>query len=140
MEATAGTLNEDDMRIAFNSVSKNRTKPDFIMTTQALYQKYESLVAPAYRTEDRRVADLGFNSLQFKGVPIMYDDYCPAGYMYFLNSEFMKLRVSTGNDFTWTEKREPTNQFVFTMLTKWIGNLTCSNARHEGVLTGRTAS
>lgn len=84
VEATASVLNEDDMRIAFNSVSKNMTKPDFIMTTQALYQKYESLVVPAYRTQDRRVADLGFDSLQFKGVPIMWDDYCPAGYMYFL--------------------------------------------------------
>jgi len=139
-ENTAGVLNESDMRTAFNTVARNRSHPDIIITTQTLFEKYESLVLPSYRTENLKMADLGFTNLAFKGVPIIYDDFCPSGVMFFLNSEYMKLRVSKGNDFVWTDKREPTNQFVFSMLTRWIGNLTCSARRYQGKLTARTAS
>lgn len=140
MDSTTAVLNEDDMRNQYNNQSKNVTHPTIILTTQTLYQKYESLVVPAYRTEDRRVADLGFQSLSFKGVPIIYDDACTAQTMFFLNDNYLKLRVSTGNDMVWTEKREPVNQFAFTQLVRWIGNLTANNARFQGKLINRTAS
>lgn len=140
VDSTASVLNEDDMRTQFNNQSKNVTHPTIIITTQTLYQKYESLVVPAYRTEDRRVADLGFMSLSFKGVPIIYDDACTSGTMFFLNDNYLKLRVSVGNDFYWTEARNPVNQFIDALLCEWIGNLTCNNSRFQGKMTARTAS
>ena len=140
VESTAETLGENRMRTQFNNQSKNVTHPDIILTTQALYEKYESLLLPAYRIADRKMGDLGFDSLSFKGVPIVYDDACPSGDMFMLNSNYLELDVHSQNDFYWTEIRNPVTQFVDTMLTEWMGNLCVSNSRFQGVLTAKTAT
>jgi hypothetical protein len=140
VDNTVAVLSQDDMRTQYNNQSKNVTHPTFILTTQALYEKYESLLLPAYRIEDRRMGDLGFDSLQFKGVPIVYDDACPSGTMFFLNDNYLALRVHSQNDFYWTEIRNPITQFVDTMLCEWMGNLTTSNSRFQGKLMNRTAA
>lgn len=140
VDSTSAVLSVDDMRTQFNNQSKNVTHPTIIITTQALYEKYESLMVPALRFTDNKMADLGFTNLTFHGVPVVYDDACPANTMYFLNDNYLELRVHSAHDFNWTEIRHPITQFVNTMLCMWMGNLVTSNARFQGALTNRTAS
>lgn len=140
VDSTAAVLSQDQMRTQYNNQSKNVTHPTICLTSQTLYEKYESLLLPAYRIEDRRMGDLGFDSLQFKGVPIVYDDACGSTDMFFLNDNYLGLQVHSQNDFYWTETRNPVTQFVDTMLCFWMGNLTCSNSRFQGKLTAKTAN
>jgi hypothetical protein len=140
IDSTASVLNENDMRTQYNNQSKNVTHPTIILTTQALYEKYESLLVPARRFVNDSMADLGFDNLTFHGVPIVYDDACTSGTMFFLNDNYLGLRVLGNNDFRWTEVRNPITQFVDIMLNVWMGQLTTSNSRFQGALTARTAS
>ena len=137
-EDTAEALNEPRMRTMFYNCSKNLTKPSIIITTQALYEKYISLVQPSLRLPSTKMADLGFQSVEYMGIPVVFDDACPEGWMLFLNDRYLRLRVHPDADFKVTEKKEPHNQLVFTQQVYWLGNLTVNNSRFQGALTAKT--
>lgn len=139
LESTAEALNEPRMRTMFNNCSRNLTRPALIITTQTLYEKYVSLVQPSYRTTNTKLGDIGFQNIEYMGVPIVWDDACPTGYMYYLNDKYLRLRVHPDADFKVTDKKEPSNQLVFTQQVYWLGNLTVNNCRFQGVLQGKTA-
>jgi hypothetical protein len=140
VDSTTEPLTEDDMRDLFNDCWKNLPmgKPTLIITTQDLFQRYESMCLTTYRTTSLKMGDLGFETLTFKGVPIMWDNACNSGTMYFLNDNFIRLRVHRNADMTITESRYPTDQFAFTRLLRWFGNITVSNCRHQGKLSGKS--
>lgn len=138
VESTAGPLTTEDMRIAYNTISRARGKCDFIVTTQTLFQKYESLVEPALRIPSTKVGELGFDSLTYKGIPIVWDPLCTSGVMYFLTSEYIALRPHQEADFKMSDRLQPTKQFVDALKMVWYGALTCCNPRYQGKLTGRT--
>jgi hypothetical protein len=136
---TAEALNEPRMRTMFYDCSRNLTKPSIIITTQALFEKYISLVQPSLRLVNTKMADLGFQNVEYMGIPIVFDEACPSGWMLFLNDKYLRLRVHPDADFKVTEKKEPANQLVFTQQVYWLGNLTLNNARFQGALTAKTA-
>lgn len=138
-EDTAEALNEPRMRTMFYDCSRNLTKPSIIVTTQTLFEKYVSLVQPSLRLPNTKLADIGFQNVEYMGVPVVYDEACPSGWMLFLNDKYLKLRVHPEADFKVTEKKEPHNQLVFTQQVYWLGNLTCNNCRFQGALTAKTA-
>ena len=86
VQSTAEPLSEPRMRTAFYSVSKNLTKPSLIVTTQTLFEKYISLVQPSLRLVNTKMADLGFQNVEYMGIPVVFDDACTAGVMYFLKT------------------------------------------------------
>ncbi len=137
-ENTAEPLSEPRMRTMFYNCSKNLTKPSLIVTTQALFEKYISLVQPSLRLVNTKMADLGFQNVEYMGIPVVYDDACPSGWMMFLNDKYLRLRVHPDADFKVTEKKEPHDQLVFTQQIYWLGNLTCNNCRFQGALTAKT--
>lgn len=138
-ENTAGALTLLQMATAYNSVSVGNDHPDVILTTQTLFEKYESLLQPQLRYTDTKTADAGFQNLLFKSAPIMYDVHAPAGTMFFLNSKYLKLVGHTDKWFAQTEFVRPENQDARFALIMCYGNLVCSNRKKQGKLTGKTA-
>jgi len=84
---TAGALTLAQMATAYNSVSVGNDHPDMVLTTQTLFEKYESLLQPQLRYTDTKTADAGFQNLLFKSAPVVYDVHAPAGTMFFINSK-----------------------------------------------------
>lgn len=78
-----------------NSCTRGTQRPELYLTTQDVYEGYESLSFGKYTPTDKSgAADLGFmGDLVFRGKPVVFGDYVSAGRMYVLNSEAMKLRV-----------------------------------------------
>lgn len=138
-ENTAEALSLLKMATAYNSVSVGNDHPDVILTTQTLFEKYESLLQPQLRYTDTKTADAGFQNLLFKSAPIMYDVHAPAGTMYFLNSKYLKLVGHTDKWFAQTEFVRPENQDARFALIMCYGNLVVSNRKKQGKLTGKTA-
>jgi len=138
-EDTAGALSLLDMATAYNSTSVGNDHPDVILTTQTLFEKYESLLQPQLRYTDTKTADAGFQNLLFKSAPIMYDVHAPAGTMFFLNSKYIKLVGHKDKWFSQTEFVRPENQDARFALIMCYGNLVVSNRAKQGKLTGRTA-
>ena len=138
-ENTAGALTLLQMATAYNSVSVGNYHPDVILTTQTLFEKYESLLQPQLRYTDTKTADAGFQNLLFKSAPIMYDVHCTPGVMYFLNSKYIKLVGHSDKWFAQTEFVRPENQDARFALIMCYGNLVVSNRAKQGKLTAKTA-
>lgn len=127
------------MRVMYNNVSKGSIHPDFIITDQADFERYEAALQPQERFTDTKVADGGFQNLKFKGATMFFDTYCTAGYMYFLNSEYLNLMVHNRRDFATTDFVKPENQDARIAQILWMGELTSSNNARQGVIQGLTA-
>jgi len=138
-ENTSGALTLAQMSTAYNSVSVGNDHPDMVLTTQTLFEKYEALLQPQLRYTDTRTADAGFQNLLFKAAPVVYDEHCTAGVVYFLNSKYLTLVGHSGKWFAQTEFVRPENLDARYALIMCYGNLTCRNAAKQGKLTAKTA-
>jgi hypothetical protein len=138
-EGTAGALSQADMTTAYNTCSVGNDHPDMILTTQTLFEKYESLLTPQLRYTDTKTADSGFQNLLFKAAPVVYDVDCPSGNMYFINSKYLTLVGHSDKWFSQTEFVRPENMDARYALIFCYGNLTVRNRKKQGKLTGRTA-
>ena len=127
------------MRTTFNNISFGNDKPDFIVCDQSTFEYFESALQPQERYSNTKVANSGFQTLTFKGVPMVFDRDCTSGYMYFLNSNALSLCVHSAADFSTGEFVTPENQDASTALILFQGNLTTNNRRKLGVMTGITA-
>jgi hypothetical protein len=137
-ENTAGALTVAQMNTAYNSVSKGNDNPDLVLTTQALYEKYESLLTPVLRYTDTKTADAGFQNLLFKGAPVMFDTAAPAGNMFFVNSKYITLVGHSDKWFAQTDFIRPENMDARYALIMCYGNLTVRNRARQGKLTAKT--
>jgi hypothetical protein len=126
-----------EMRNIFNdcSVYSAGDHPDFIITTQTVFEYYEGVLQPQERFQDSKTADGGFQNLLFKGVPLTWDPNCTASKMYFLNTKYLKLAVHKDADFNFSEFQEPENQDAKVAKMIWMGELCASNCAKQGVLS-----
>jgi len=130
----------DEMRSMFNTCSDEGTDtPDILMTTQAIFEYYEKVLQVQERFVDTKTADAGFQNLKFKNETLMWDSNCTAGYMYFLNSDYLNLSVHSAADFVLEPFIKPVDQDAKSAKYLWMGQLVMSNASRQGVLAGITA-
>lgn len=142
VESTAGPLTDDDIRHLSNIVTRGLEghSPDFHLTTLTLYEKYESMLLPSLRFENKNMADLGFpyQSLTWGAAAVVWDNDVDTGVWYALNTQYLKLRHHKDANFDMTDEL-PTKQLINGVGFYWYGNMTCNGCRYQGKLTGRTA-
>jgi hypothetical protein len=132
----SSTQGLDIMRSMFTSCIRGNSKPTLIVTTADLYNEYEANVeGNKMRTMSNKLADAGFMNIEFKGVPMVFDEDCPDNEMLFLNSEFIKLVVGKGRNFSSTEFVKPQNQDAKSSQVLWAGNLVTSKRDQHGRIT-----
>lgn len=127
------------MRTTFNNLSYGNDKPDFVVTTQTVFEAYEAALQPQERFTNTKAGDAGFQNLAFKGIPIFFDRDCTSGYMYMLNSAYLNFVVHKDADFSTGPFIKPENGDVKTAIILFQGNLTTNSRRMHGVITGFTA-
>jgi len=112
--------------------------PDVVITTSTLFNSYESLVAGKLQIRNLQVGDVFFKALEFRGNPVIWSEKCTATYMYFLTSQFLKIVYMKNRGFTMPAFQRISGQLGEEAPIIFKGNLICSSARNQGVLTGRT--
>ena len=121
------------------SGSSNEENPTHLLTTKAIFQKYEQTRLPLERISNGDLtANAGFRNLTFKGIPIMYGNQVGTGIMFGLNMNYITLAVDSATDFVTTEFITPTNQTIKVAYILWRGNLITNNRRRQFKLTGIT--
>ena len=129
------------MRTAYNTQSKGSAgdHPDLFLTEQTTYEGFESLLTTDINYNvgmiDSKLAEVGFEAYKFKGARLMWDSYCTSGYMYILNSKYLKLYVDVQTDFISTPFIRPANQDARVAQILWMGEFTVSNRSKQGILT-----
>lgn len=131
-----------DMRGLYNNISNQSLSggaPDFICSDQTAYQFYEAQLQPQQRFTDEKMAGAGFENLRYKGATFTYDPNTPAGTLFMLSSDALKLVTSKGTNFITTPFIKPENQDAKVAQILWAGQLASDNIRRLGKLTGITA-
>ena len=88
-----------DMRTCLNDVmkySRSEFKDICIVTDQASYELYEDVCLDLKVLSNTMMADAGFDTIQYRGKPIMWCPSAPSGKMYFINPQYLKLVCDEG--------------------------------------------
>lgn len=122
-----------------NDISQGTNQtPDFHITTDTLWEKYESMLQPSLRYSDPKTADAGFENLLFKGAPVTFDIDCSSGTWYALNSKYIRLKRSKRTWFSHTPFMRPTNQNARYAQIICTGQLVTSNRRRLGKMQNKS--
>ena len=127
-----------DMTTAFYAVSgsANEENPTHLITTKAIFQKFEQTRLPLERISNGDMsANSGFRNLTFKGIPVVYGNNIATGLLFGLNMNYISLAVDSATDFVTTEFITPTNQTVKVSYILWRGNMVTNNRRRHFKLT-----
>lgn len=73
---------------------------DAIFSGAGWFESYEASLTPQVRYTDTSKANLGFQNLLFKNVPLYYDPDCPSGTALGLNSKYIGLTIHSDRNFT----------------------------------------
>lgn len=104
--ASTGSLTLAKMATAFDAVEKGTDSPTAIFTPKALWSVYEAFLTPTvhanYTAAGSQMASMtpdgivlgkeslsgtqGFRAITYRGTPMMKDEHCPTGKMFFVNT------------------------------------------------------
>ena len=102
-----------------------------------LFDAYETALQANKRWQgDATLGDAGFQTLQFKGASVVVDSNCPAGQMYFLNTKYLDYKVHSKRNFAFEDFKPLEAKDSIQARLFWMGQLTCSNPRMQGMLVG----
>lgn len=101
----------DVLRNTFNSASYGTSKPTLGVCTQTLFEAYEAYgEGSKLELTDLTLLDMGFQTISFKGVPVVWDEDCDATTWFWLNAEFLRFKIGRGRNFVVTPFVTPPNQ------------------------------
>lgn len=112
-------------------------KPDLIVSSNDYYTFYEQSQTSIKRYTNRTdMADGGFVSLKYHNADVIFDggSGIPSAHMYFLNTDYLMLKVHEDANMTVISDMRPVNQDASVIPVLWMGNMVVSNRSLQGVL------
>jgi len=184
--ASAGALTLNKLATAYDAVEIGIDKPSVIATTKTLWSAYEALLTPTVRAGysqsgyprmdnygivpkgEALIGNQGFDTLFFRGTPIIKDEQCPSGKMFLINTNYFSFkgvdmskiqgieklnfkktsdgvpmgvpgRVPSTLGFNFRIFMSPVDQLAKVGHLLYFGNFTSENPRLNGQMTGLTA-
>lgn len=110
-------------------------QPDLIVASNDWFTFYEASQVAIKRYTSDQVANGGFTTLKYKNADVIFDggSGIPAAHMYFLNTDYLELVVHKDADLEIQEDMRPYNQDATVIPVLWMGNLSVTNRRLQGV-------
>lgn len=125
---------------SLNQATFGRMGPKLMVTTKAIFTLYQLSLTPNQRyTDTQTTGNAGFKALQYAFIPIVFDDNCPAGRLYGIDTESVKLKMLNQGNFRQTPFQMKINQLAESALLYVFGNITCNSRRTNFVITSITA-
>lgn len=141
-DTSTTTLTLAAMTKLYGQATEDSNMPDLGITSQAVLDKYETLLQPQQRFTSSVEVDGGFHGLKFKGIPIVADSKTPGSgggtednYLYFLNTKYLFWYTHPERDFYSRPKIEIATQDAFVEQKLIAGNIACNNRRFQAVMT-----
>ena len=115
-------------------------QPKMIVVPQIVADAYEQHLSDKKRTPSMassEIADAGFVGFKYRGLDMLVDPSCPAGEMFFINDEYLKMIHNRKANFSFTGFRNPVTQDAKVGHILWMGQLICTNrAKAVGRISG----
>lgn len=115
-----------------NQATFGKKGPSLHVTTRDLFSKFESLLEPQKRYEDKSMADGGFTSLTFHSKPVVSDVHCGSGRWYGLCMEDLELIHHKDHNFKtseWFKLEQVGYPYHLARHCTWAGNLLARQRR-----------
>lgn len=111
-------------------------QPDLIVADNTYYSYFEGSQTSLKRYNDVSKGDAGFVTLKYKNADVIFDGNSgiPSAHMYFINTNYLHLVVHRDADLEVMDSMRPINQDGSVTPILWMGNLTCSNRKLQGVI------
>lgn len=111
-------------------------QPDLIVMDNIYYKYFEASQTSLKRYMDATSADGGLVSLKYKNADVYFDGNSgiPTSHAYFLNTNYFELVVHKDADLEIMDAVHPVNQDGDVIPILWMGNLTLSNRKQQGVI------
>jgi len=141
-DATGGAISLSAVNAQFGVATIQPEKPDLIVTTQTLWSKLWDRVQPQQRYPTgpafNDLAEIGFDVININGASIVVDSHVPSGYLFGLNTNYVKLVVHSQRDFHFTGFKVPINQDAIVGQILWAGNMVAMAPRMHFQMRGLT--
>ena len=135
---TGGALSLAQTNSDYGSCVIGREKPDLMVTTQTLWDRFWERSQASERNKPESDRDIGFESVRFNAADVTVDSHCPSGFLYFLNTKWFKYYTHSKWDFRFRGFFEPSNQQrQIGQIVAW-GNTVCRSPRLQGVASSLT--
>lgn len=132
-DATGGPFSLPAVNTQFGLATIQPEKPDLIVTTQTLWNKFWERAQPSQRTPSGPgfddLARIGFDTINFNGAAVVVDSKPTTGSVFGLNTKSIKLVVHRDRDFHFTGFKIPINQDAIVGQILWAGNLVVPSPR-----------
>lgn len=141
--ATTAATVKDYFNYMINQLRRGSDRPTIIIASQKHYQFMQSALFAIQRiTSEQRSVDGGFRELEYLGIPLVMSGgvnyggqtYIASDRTYFLNTKYLKLRYHKDANMEPLEELRSINAEIWCQLIIWMGNMTCSNAKLQGVM------
>jgi hypothetical protein len=111
-------------------------QPDLIVMSNDYYAFFEASQTSIKRYSDSQRANGGFVTLKYKNADVLFDGNSgiPSAHIYMINTNYLELVVHQDADMEIMEEMRPVNQDGVVVPILWMGNLTCSNRKQQGVV------
>lgn len=184
--ASGGALTFANMATSMRgaaAAASRRQRPSIIVTTEVIWDLLESLFTPTtqatydaisrvnittyskpgvtFKDQDSLKGQYGFESLCWRGIPVVADEKCTSGVMYFLNEDYLNWYNLKGVGLTsytvpgnnvdsvyseyqnsypiqWSGFDKPFNQYAQIGQFLMLGNIISGSTRRHAALTGVT--
>lgn len=139
----SATPGSDTIQTAMNQLYLNCARgpdsPDLIVADNLYFRYYWESLQANQRFTDDKLGQAGFQNLKFMNADVVFDGgqggSAPASHMYFINTNYLKLRPHKDRDYVPLEPdRFSVNQDAMVKLMAWAGNMTCGNRSLQGVI------
>lgn len=135
-DTTGSVLSLSGMNELYGSAIIAKQRPDLLVTTQSLWNRIWDRSQPTERNRPEDTRDIGFDIVRFNKANVMVDSHCPAGFIYYLNTEFWELYVHRKWDMRFRGFMQPVQQQrEIGQLIFW-SQLVCRGPRFNGVQSG----
>lgn len=101
---------------AIRSATHLGQRPNLIITNMFIWDIIESVInanTQYNKTTTQRgqnIAAAGFQTIEYRGIPIVADEKAPDSVMYVLNTNYLNFRINPLRNFKFTGYKVPTNQ------------------------------
>lgn len=124
-----------------NGATKGTMGPKIIITTSAIFTLYMLTLTNnvRYMTSDLEgKGDAAFRHLMYANMPFYFDDNCPSGNLYGIDTDSLKLQVLGQGNMKQTPFQFKTDQLAESALMYLFANLTCGSRRTNFVIDSIT--
>lgn len=132
------TIENEAMLPLWLSISRGMSdEPDLIIMDTTYYRYFEGSQVSFKRYAGSDNANGGFQGLKYKSADVLFDTTgsgIPSAHAYFLNTNYIKLAVHQDADLETMERKAPVNQDGEVIPMIWMGNMTISNRKMQGVI------